>query len=331
MTPNPLYYCYKAKSLLLCWWEININSCQMAEVKKTIALALGGGGARGFAHVGILEVMEEHGIKVDYLAGTSMGSVIGAMYALGMPLMRIKEIAMHFQNINFSPMEYATPFHESLLSADFIKEGLKQVFGEAKFEDCKIPFSTLAVDLESGKEVVFNKGSIVEALRAAVSIPIIFPPHFYQDRYLVDGAVLNNVPLSILVDKKADVMIGVKLANYTSQQYISGMVYAKYHRSKYQNLFKKSGVIETYLAQRKSDIKLLIGIALRALDIASEDSTNIRIEDSHPDFLLNPNVQCGHLEFDKADEAIKEGRRSMTEALPELYKVLDEKGITYKS
>ncbi|MBD3156817.1 hypothetical protein GF369_03230 [Candidatus Peregrinibacteria bacterium] len=302
----------------------------MPKSKKKIAIALGGGGARGFAHVGILEVLEEHGIHIDYLAGTSMGSVIGAMYALGMPLNRIKEIAMHFQNINFSPMEYATPFHESLLSGDFIEEGLKQVFEDARFEDCRIPFSTLAVDLESGKEVVFKKGLIREALRAAVSIPIIFPPHFYNDRYLVDGAVLNNVPLSLLVDKKADVMIGVKLANYTSRQYISGMVYAKYHRNKYEELFKQAGGIHGYIEQRKSDIKLLIGIALRALDIAAEDSTNIRIANAKADYLVMPNVQCGHLEFDKADEAIEEGRRSMREALPDLYTVLDEKGVSYK-
>lgn len=302
----------------------------MSDDKKTIGIALGGGGARGFAHVGILEVMEEHGLKVDYMAGTSMGSVIGAMYALGMPLKRIKEIALHFQKIDFSPTQYMTPFHESLLSGDFIEHGLEQVFEDAKFEDCKIPFSTLAIDLESGKEVVFDKGLIREALRAAVSIPIIFPPHFYQDRYLVDGAVLNNVPLSLLVDKKPDVMIGVKLANYTSQQYISGMVYAKYHRSKYQKLFKKSGIVENYIEQRKSDIKLLIGIALRALDIAAEDSTNIRIAESKADYLINPNVQCGHLEFDKAEEAIKEGRRSMEEAIPDLCKILGEKGIYCK-
>ena len=299
----------------------------MVGAKKTFALALGGGGARGFAHVGILEVLEEHGIEVDYISGTSMGSVMGAMYALGMPLSRIKEIAMHFQKINFSPMDYATPFHESLLSGDFIEEGLSQVFEDAKFEDCRIPFSTLAVDLETGKEVIFNKGLIREALRAAVSIPIIFPPHFYQDRYLVDGAVLNNVPLSLLVDKKADVMVGVKLANYTSQQYISGMVYAKYHRDKYKDLFKKAGIVQGYIDQRKSDIKLLIGIALRALDIASEDSTNIRIEESKADYLITPNVQCGHLEFEKAEEAIAEGRKSMQEALPELCKILKAKGV----
>lgn len=303
----------------------------MDEGKKTIALALGGGGARGFAHIGVLEIMERHEIKPDYIAGTSMGSVIAAMYALGMPLSRIEEIALHFQKINFSPMEYATPFHESLLSGDFIDEAMRQIFGDAKFEDCKIPFSTLAIDLETGKEVVFKEGSIAEALRAAVSIPIIFPPHFYQDRYLVDGAVLNNVPLSLLVDKKPDFLMGVKLANYTSQQYISGMVYSKYHRAKYLNLFEKAGVVQSYIAQRKQDIKLLIGIALRALDIASQDSTNARIGESKPDYVLAPDVFCGHLEFEKSKESIEEGRRSMEKALPDIFKILDEKGIAYKA
>lgn len=298
--------------------------------KKTVGIALGGGGARGFAHVGILEVLEEHGINIDYISGTSMGSVIGAMYALGMPLSRIKEIALHFQHIDFSPMQYATPFHESLLSGDFINDGLTQVFGDAKFEDCKIPFRTLAIDLESGKEVIFEKGLIREALRAAVSIPIIFPPHFYQDRYLVDGAVLNNVPLTLLMDKKPTVMIGVRLTNYTSQQYISGMVYAKYHKNKYKELFKKAGVVEDYIEQRKNDIKLLIGIALRALDIASEDSTNLRIEKAKADYIISPSVQCGHLEFEKSEEAIQEGRNSMVNALPELYEILKKKGIPFK-
>ncbi len=293
--------------------------------KKKFGIALGGGGARGFAHVGVLEVLENAGIKPDMIAGTSMGAIIAGMYAVGYPVNKIKQIALNFENLKITPTKYLNLLHESILKDDFVEDALSQLFRDKTFKDCKIPFKTVAVDLESGKEVIFGKGLLKQAIKASASIPIIFPPAFYKDRYLIDGGVLNNVPLNCLSDKTKDtphVLMGVKLINFTSKQYISGMVFAKYHQMKYKSLFKKMNFLKNYVNKRKQDTQLLVGIALRALDIASKDSTNIRIQEAKPDLLISPNVECGLLEFEKAEETIQKGREAMIEALPELKEYL---------
>lgn len=294
--------------------------------RKKFGLALGGGGARGFAHVGILEVLEKAGIKPDMISGTSMGAIIAGMYAVGYPVSKIKEIALNFKNLHITPSRYLNLLHESLLKDDFIEDALTQLFRDKTFEDCKIPFTTVAVDLESGKEVVFTKGLLKPAIKASSSIPIIFAPTFYQDHYLIDGGVLNNIPLTCLRNAgeklNPDVLMGVKLVNFTSQQYISGMVYAKYHQPKYQNLFKKINFLKVYMNKRKQDTQLLIGIALRALDIASKDSTELRVEEAQPELLIEPKVECGLLQFDKVEVAIEQGKEAMTKALPKLKELL---------
>ena len=291
--------------------------------KKTLGMGLGGGGARGFAHVGMLEVLEENGIKPDYIAGTSMGAVIAGMYTVGYSVERIKEIVLNFKNIEIIPTRYLNLLHESVLKSDFIVEALSQLFDGKTFEDCKIPFYTVAVDLESGKEIMFDKGPLNKAILASVSIPIIFPPTFYDEKYLIDGGILENVPLKGLREiYKPDVLIGSKIVNYTSRQYISGMVYAKYQQQKYESLFKKANFVKNFVNNTKKDLHLLVGIALRAMDIASKDNTDRRIAEAKPDIILEPNIDCGLLEFDKAELAIEEGRKAIRAVLPKLKELL---------
>lgn len=290
--------------------------------RKKLGLAFGGGGARGFAHVGVLEVLEREDIKVDSIAGASMGAILAGMYAIGMPLEKMKQIVLNFQNLHIEPTKYLNLLHESILKNEFVEEVLVQIFGDLTFADCKIPFSVVAVDLESGKEVIFKDGLLKDAIQASSSIPIIFPPKFHQDRYLIDGGVLNNLPLNCLTEHNPDVLMGVKLVNFTSQQYISGMVYKKYHQQKFKKLFKRVNFLKTFLNKRKQDTQLLVGIALRALDIASKDSTDRRIEQANPDLLLKPKVECGILEFDKAQDAIQKGKECMEENLPKLKELL---------
>ncbi|MBU1446482.1 patatin-like phospholipase family protein [Patescibacteria group bacterium] len=294
---------------------------------KGISLALGGGGARGFGHIGVLEVLEKEGIKIERLAGTSMGAVVAAMYSVGYSIEKMKEIAFHFGEIDIVPTRYLNIFHESILKPDFIEDALNHIFKDLHFKDCKIPLQIVAVDLETGKDVVFDDGTLRKVIMASVSIPLLFPPTFYHDKYLVDGAVLNNVPLTCLREKNPKLLMGIKLVNYTSQQYISGMVYAKYHQQKYKNLFKNVNFLKNFLTNRRQDISLMVGIALRAMDIAARDSTEARIKASKPDVLLEPQIQCGPLEFNKVADAIEEGRRVTQEAIPRLKELMKEKGL----
>ena len=291
-------------------------------MKKTLALGLGGGGARGLAHIGVLEVLDENGIKPDMIAGTSMGAIVGGLYALGYSAVEMKKMVENLNIPSIRPVRYLNLLHESLLRDDMINDVLDQLFENKTFEDCKIPFCTIAVDLETGHEVLFEKGSLKDAIRATVSVPILFPPHFYNDRYLIDGGLINNVPLSCLRDKNPDVLIGVRILNYTSRQYISGMVYRKYHRKKYAKYFKKRSFLSRFFRSRNRDLHLLLGIALRAMDIAAHDSTKVRIWDANPDLLLKPNIVCGMLEFDQAGVAMEEGKAVMEKDIDKLKKLL---------
>jgi len=245
------------------------------------------------------------------------------MYAVGYSLKRMKEIALNFKNIEIIPTKYLNLLHESVLKSDFVIDAFTQLFDGKTFEDCKIPFYTIAVDLESGKEVMFNKGPLAKAILASISIPILFPPTFHNDMYLIDGGILENVPLrGIREFYKPDVLLGSKIINYTSRQYISGMVYAKYHQQKYKSLFKKVNFIKEFVDGTKKELHLLVGIALRAMDIAGGHNTDARIKAANPDFLLEPNIQCGLLEFDKAEIAFEEGRKSTLAILPQLIEKL---------
>lgn len=291
-------------------------------MKKTLALGLGGGGVRGLAHIGILEVLDENGIKPDMIAGTSMGAIIGGLYSLGYSAKEMKEIVVKLNIPKIKPVKYLNLLHESLLKDDMINEVLDELFKDKTFEDCKIPFCTVAVDLETGKEVIHETGSLKEAIRATASVPILFPPHFYKDRYLIDGGLINNVPLTCLRKQNPDVLMGVRILNYTSRQYISGMVYRKYHRKKYKKYFKKRGFFGRFFRSRNRDLHLMVGIALRAMDIAAHDSTKVRIWDANPDLLLKPNIVCGMLEFDQAGEAMEEGKAVMEKDIDKLKKLL---------
>ncbi len=178
---------------------------------KKIGLALSGGGARGLAHIGVLKILDSEGIKIDFIAGTSMGGIIGAAFASGYKPSEIEEIALRFSHrgelIKYIDIH---PNRRGLLEGNKIRNFLRDAIGsDLEFSQLKIPLLLVAVDLNSGKEVVFSEGKVLPAIFATSAIPGIFSPIEYQSKTLVDGGVLNNLPVENLKTMGADINIAV--------------------------------------------------------------------------------------------------------------------------
>lgn len=187
--------------------------------KKRVGLALSGGGGRGFAHIGVLKVLEEKGIKVDFISGTSMGALISAMYSMN-PNAKIleKEVLDKDWKEFFS---YRFFKGNSFMSEDNFEEYLKSLFGKLKFKDTKIPLFITAVDIKEVREVIFSKGNIAKAVRASMAAPGVFPPVGNKDRILVDGGILDPIPTEILKKKGADVIIAVNVNHRPPRKFIT--------------------------------------------------------------------------------------------------------------
>ena len=170
--------------------------------KPKIALCLGGGGARGFAHLGALKVFEEEGFDFDLCVGTSVGSLVGAFYSSGIA---IDQLIAYSHEIDVKDVKTGKLFFPSEPLA--IGELFTRRMGNMHIEDMVKPFYCVAVDIVSGKEVIFDKGSVSQAISASCAVPLIFKPVIIGDKHLVDGGVLNNIPASVCKMLGADFVV----------------------------------------------------------------------------------------------------------------------------
>ena len=176
-------------------------------MSKKIGLALGSGSARGFAHLGILEVFEQYKIKPDIIVGSSMGSVIGGIYSCGTDLEKIIKLIPMLNEKDY--FDIISPRKGGFLKGERFQQLINMFTKNYTFEKTEIEFACVSVDLMCGELVVHDKGNIADGIRASMSIPGVFTPHELNGRILVDGGVMCRVPASIARDKGADVVIGV--------------------------------------------------------------------------------------------------------------------------
>lgn len=212
----------------------------MAKEKLKVGLALGGGGARGLAHIGVLKVLERENIPIDLITGTSMGAIIGGVYALKKDISAIEKIAEKYSkisefNIDFSFNEKEKKDKPLFLKkmSDFLKRGyilnlelrrkyindgegvkkiIKDLVGDKAFTDTKIPFTAVAADLVKGEKVIIRKGKLFDALLASASIPGMFPPVISDKKILVDGGIVDVVPIEAAQSLGASFVIGVNVS-----------------------------------------------------------------------------------------------------------------------
>ncbi|WP_455381398.1 patatin-like phospholipase family protein [Salinispira pacifica] len=176
--------------------------------RPRVGLALGGGAARGFAHIGVLKVLEEEQIPIDFVAGTSIGSLVGALHCAGFSW---QEIVSSTKNVNWGDLVKPIWPSLGLVQSDKLEQVIGKSINSATFDQLRVPFKAVAVDIVEGEVVILDSGPIAPAVRASCSIPGIFTPAEIEGRLLVDGGVLNSVPADVVRSMGADVVIAVNL------------------------------------------------------------------------------------------------------------------------
>lgn len=287
-----------------------------------IGLALGGGGAKGFAHIGVLKVLEEAGLRVDMVAGTSVGALVGAVYAAG-NLARLEAEARAI-TLTDVPLLLSPAWSLSgLFSGKNALEMLSELLGCERFEDLPIPFAAVSCDLNSSSRVTFTAGLLREAIRASISIPAVFTPVPRDSTLLVDGALLEPLPVQTTRDLGADLVIAVNLFGSTppsirEEKRRSGIL------SGLQYLSSLSAKLPWGSKEQKGfPTPTVIDIIERTLAVSQRELTKFRLAEHPADLLIEPEIaDIGTLDFHTGEAGIEIGIRAARAALPELEKLL---------
>ncbi len=181
-------------------------------IRPKIGLALSGGGTKGLAHIGVIKTLEKNGIPIDYIAGTSAGSIIGGLYAAGKTVLELEQIAKDLNWWQVVKLFIEPNFSLGLVKGERISKFLINHVGNIKFKDLRIPFSAVATDLNTGEPIIINKGELIPAIRSSSAVPFIFKPVTHVDNQLLgDGGLSIPLPTDVVRKMGADIVIGVNL------------------------------------------------------------------------------------------------------------------------
>lgn len=187
-----------------------------------IGIALGSGGAKGLAHIGVLKTLEKHQIPIDYIAGSSIGAVIGSMYAKYKDTKMLEEMVTGFnRRQGFELFDFAA--RGGLFKGIKAEQFIANILGDATFENLQIPFAAVATDINTAESLMISKGNIVKAVRASASVPAFYQPIFYKERLLADGGLSNPIPIDVTLAMGADITIGVNLDSFYPEKLLKEM------------------------------------------------------------------------------------------------------------
>ena len=305
-----------------------------AKRRPVIGLALGGGSARGFAHIGILKTLLAHGIVPEVVVGTSIGSVVAGAYVTG-HLDKIEEWARSLQPRNVFGYLDIRLNGSGLIGGTRLAAELEAVMGMVQIEDLPVKYAAVATEVRTGHEIWLTHGSMVEALRASYALPGIFSPVLVGDRWLVDGALVNPVPVSVARAFGAEIVIA---ANVSSDVFGHGTTVYTHGRSVVtpeppaeEPEPPKRGLRRLFSAERAMKREFfgsaarpgISSVMVDAFNIMQDRITRARLAGDPPDLLISPRVgQIGWFDFHRADELIAHGERAAERAIDSLQEAL---------
>lgn len=279
---------------------------------KNITLALGGGGTKGFAHIGVIRQLENLGYQIKAIAGTSAGGIVGALYSYGFS---IEEIISFSRNLKYSDLFNRT--HQdapSLLGLGGLYKNIENLLGDTKIEDLKLSFASISVDINSGKEVVFNSGSVVNAVKATIAVPGIFPAQRINGLNLVDGGVLDPVP--VLTARWLKPELPVFAVSLTPQMEIWPNV-PRLDIPPYVP-------IPQFLVEQLNQLRLgqAMHVFIDSMELMVNTVADLRLKLEKPDVIIRPEVHK-YTMFDKVDvdEMIYLGEQAVLESAKEIESV----------
>lgn len=288
--------------------------------KPVLALALGSGSARGWAHIGVIRALEQAGIRPDIICGTSIGALVGAAYGAG-------EFDRFESWIRSLKMRDVISLLDVSLTSGMLKGERLMAFFQRHFVDCpiealKLPFAAVSTDLHTGQEVWLKEGSTIDAVRASIALPGLFSPVWRNERLLVDGGLVNPVPVSLARAMGADVVVAVDLNTDILGRHLAAPVQQKV-RSSVGSVWRDHmpEVLSAFLPGNHEDEKLpsLIDVLSASINIMQVRITRSRMAGDPADAIIAPALaSLGLLDFHKAEIAIEEGMRATEASLPAL-------------
>jgi NTE family protein len=260
---------------------------------KKVGLALSGGAARGFAHVGVLEVFQKEGIPIDIIAGTSAGAIAGAIYAWNQDFSKFKKDLLAPGWKKYAPLIDPALFKSGVIKGDKIKTLLASYIGsKTRFSDLRIPLACVATDIETGEEIVIDQGSVLEAVRASISIPGIFNLVKYDKRHLADGGLTTPVPINVARNMGADFVIAVNVTPPLNDR------------------IKKRGKVPN-----------IFNVIMQSIYITTNSVARNSLENA--DFVIEPDLSgISPGDFNQARVMISGGAEAARAALPEITRKL---------
>lgn len=278
----------------------------MTEANKTqikVGLALGSGAARGIAHIGVIKALEEAQVPINYIAGTSMGALVGACYAADANISLLEEVALAYNMKKLSGLldPKFSIFRAGLLGGKKVERFLRTIIGDIDIEKCLIPYSAVACELKTGRDIALATGPLIKAVRASISIPGVFVPVSHNGLYLVDGGTVNPVPADVVRSMGANFIIAVNVLNDPKKRPRLGLT-----------------------GDKKSDkMPSIFNTIMQSLYIMEYGI--VRANLLKADILIEPDVSAIEpYEFYRGSYAIEAGYKAASAVMPEIKNLLEQ-------
>jgi NTE family protein len=296
-----------------------------ASRKLRVGLALGSGSARGWAHLGVIRVLEQAGIRPDIVCGTSIGALVGAAYAAD----ELENFEKWLRGLGIADVIsfMDVRMNGGMIKGERLMEFFRRSFIDRPIEELAIPFAAVATALHTGTEVWLREGSTIEAVRASIALPALFTPVVHDGRILVDGGLVNPVPVSLARAMGADIVIAVDLNSNRLDRHRSeeseketppGEI-SEWMRKLQENL----GAFIPERAEDEPRLPSILDVITSSINIMQQRISRSRMSGDPPDVIVSPRLaQIGLLDFHRSKEAIAEGKRAMEAALPDLEAIL---------
>lgn len=292
-----------------------------------IGLALGSGLARGFAHLGVIRALRRHGIEPTIISGTSMGAVVGGAY-MANGLDALESWAYDLTKFKvLSYLDFKVKQSGGLISGERLVRLLESNFGDVRVEDLPHPFIAITADLSTGHEIWLRKGRLVDVMRASFSIPGIFPPVYMNNRWMIDGALVNPVPVSPCTANGARMTIAVNVSGDIIGKAkkpgdniptVAGFDPLNFEGPENFESVKKQSMMQRVF-RRDKDTPSVFGVMVSSLNIVQDRLARSRLAGDPPDVLIVPRIgHIGLMEFDRAEELIDEGEAAVERAMPDI-------------
>lgn len=286
-------------------------------MNQPISLVLSSGGARGIAHIGVIEELEKQGYEIKSISGSSIGALVGGVYATG-KLSEYKEWICSLDKLDvFNLIDFTFSKH-GLIKGDRILREMRKLIPDVNIEDLQIPYAASATDIINKKEIVFTKGNLFDAIRASIAIPTVFTPMQKDGSYLVDGGVLNPIPVKNVKRVENDILVAVNVNAQVPHDKIK-----KSNNKDKQNSFLYNEKIKSFqnklaeiLPKSKKEKLGYFNLINETIGLMLYQISKLTLEKYKPDILINISKQaCGNFDFYKAEEMIEVGKIAAKKSL----------------